>query len=154
MIFLFQGCILRFHVNFPGCNILILNKIIHIGQKTSCTGLSNFLFNMHNPQKNEGRCNLSKNYRALKCRNMFRASISQFYISASQVFFLVHSLENAGWETHFGAMPGLFSGAKLVLGSIQCSGQLTLVGVQPPTNCSFARHLVWKIDIHCSFAHH
>ena len=29
-----------------------------------------------------------------------------------------------------------------------------LVGVQPPTNCSFARHLVGKIDIHCSFAHH
>ncbi len=29
-----------------------------------------------------------------------------------------------------------------------------LVGAQPPTNCSFARHLVGKIAIFCSFAHH
>ena len=29
-----------------------------------------------------------------------------------------------------------------------------LVGAQPPTNCSFARHLVGKMVIHCSFAHH
>ena len=29
-----------------------------------------------------------------------------------------------------------------------------LVGAQPPPCCSFARHLVGKMDIHCSFAHH
>ena len=29
-----------------------------------------------------------------------------------------------------------------------------LVGAQPPPCCSFARHLVGKIVIHCSFAHH
>ena len=29
-----------------------------------------------------------------------------------------------------------------------------LVGAQPPPCCSFARHLVGKMVIHCSFAHH
>ncbi len=29
-----------------------------------------------------------------------------------------------------------------------------LVGAQPPPYCSFARHLVGKITIFCSFAHH
>ena len=28
-----------------------------------------------------------------------------------------------------------------------------LVGAQPPPSCSFARHLVGKMAIHCSFAH-
>ncbi len=29
-----------------------------------------------------------------------------------------------------------------------------LAGAQPPPNCSFARHLIGKMVIHCSFAHH
>ena len=29
-----------------------------------------------------------------------------------------------------------------------------LVGAQPPPSCSFARHLVGKMVIHCSFARH
>ena len=29
----------------------------------------------------------------------------------------------------------------------------SLVGAQPPPYCSFARHLVGKMVIHCSFAH-
>ena len=32
--------------------------------------------------------------------------------------------------------------------------QIKLVGAQPSPSCSFARHLVGKIAIHCSFAHH
>ena len=32
--------------------------------------------------------------------------------------------------------------------------KFALAGAQPPTNCSFARHLVGKMDILCSFAHH
>ena len=29
-----------------------------------------------------------------------------------------------------------------------------IIMVQPPTGWCFARHLVGKMDIHCSFAHH
>ena len=31
---------------------------------------------------------------------------------------------------------------------------VSLAGAQPPTNCSFARHLVGNMAILCSFAHH
>ena len=31
---------------------------------------------------------------------------------------------------------------------------IQLVGAQPPPNCSFARHLIGKMVIHGSFAHH
>ena len=30
----------------------------------------------------------------------------------------------------------------------------SLASAQPPPSCSFARHLVGKMDIFCSFAHH
>ena len=34
------------------------------------------------------------------------------------------------------------------------SGTKSLAGAQPSPCCSFARHLVGKMVIHCSFAHH
>ena len=39
--------------------------------------------------------------------------------------------------------------------SIECTCcMIYLVGAQPSPCCSFARHLVGKIVIHCAFAHH
>ena len=64
-------------------------------------------------------------------------------------------------ETYFTVRHLVFFFFASVQWMVGCEGKLLkpyrigkLVGAQPSPCCSFARHLVGKMDIHCSFAHH